>query len=151
VAKYLLDTNILHQLIKAAPSPTLAAWFDAQPSEDFYICSMNLTEIWNSMLETVASGKRSDEGSWLTEPRGRRLIFGKRALTFDEKAGAIWAKLIAERGNLGLPCAPVDMIFAAIAEANDCVLVTEDEERFKGLKVLHPMRTIPTSRADLTL
>ncbi len=32
------------------------------------------------------------------------------------------------------------MIIAAIAEANDCVIVTENERRFAGLKIINPMR-----------
>jgi hypothetical protein len=32
------------------------------------------------------------------------------------------------------------MIIAAIAEANNCVIVTENESDFAGLKVFNPMR-----------
>ncbi len=33
------------------------------------------------------------------------------------------------------------MIIAAIAEANDCVVVTENERDFAGLKIVNPMRS----------
>ena len=32
------------------------------------------------------------------------------------------------------------MIIAAVAEANDCVIVTENERHFVGLKIVTPMR-----------
>jgi hypothetical protein len=32
------------------------------------------------------------------------------------------------------------MIIAAIAEANDCVLVTDNEKHFAGLKTINPLR-----------
>jgi len=32
------------------------------------------------------------------------------------------------------------MIVAAVAEANNCVVVTENEEHFAGLKVFNPSR-----------
>jgi hypothetical protein len=32
------------------------------------------------------------------------------------------------------------MIVAAIAEANDCVIVTENEKHFAGLKIMNPTR-----------
>jgi hypothetical protein len=32
------------------------------------------------------------------------------------------------------------MIIAAVAEANDCVLVTDNEEDFIGLKIVNPLR-----------
>jgi hypothetical protein len=32
------------------------------------------------------------------------------------------------------------MIIAAVAEANDCILVTDNEKHFAGLKFISPMR-----------
>lgn len=32
------------------------------------------------------------------------------------------------------------MIVAAIAEANDCVVVTDNERDFAGLKIVNPLR-----------
>ena len=32
------------------------------------------------------------------------------------------------------------MIIAAVAEANDCVLVTDNERDFVGLKIVNPLR-----------
>jgi hypothetical protein len=32
------------------------------------------------------------------------------------------------------------MIVAAVAEANDCILVTDNEKHFAGLKFINPMR-----------
>jgi predicted nucleic acid-binding protein len=33
------------------------------------------------------------------------------------------------------------MILAAIAEANDCIVVTDNEKDFAGLKFINPMRS----------
>jgi hypothetical protein len=33
------------------------------------------------------------------------------------------------------------MIVAAVAEANECVTVTDNEKHFSGLDVLNPLRT----------
>jgi hypothetical protein len=33
------------------------------------------------------------------------------------------------------------MVIAAVAEANDCVIVTENEAHFAGLKIVNPMRS----------
>jgi toxin FitB len=35
----------------------------------------------------------------------------------------------------------IDMIIAAVAEANECVLVTDNEKDFAGLKIVNPLRT----------
>ncbi len=41
----------------------------------------------------------------------------------------------------GHPRSALDMIIAAIAEANDCVAVTDNEKDFAGLKFVNPVRT----------
>lgn len=138
--RYLLDTNILNLVIRSAPSDVLTAWLDAQADEDIYICSMNLAEIWNGILQHAAGEKRSEQEGWLAGERGRRIVFSGRVLSFDEKAGAIWARLMSERSQACLSCPPVDMMYAAIAEANGCILVTDNEDRFTGLNVLNPMK-----------
>jgi hypothetical protein len=140
VSRYLLDTNILNSVLGPAAPASLTAWLDGQADEDLFICSMNLAQIWNGILELAAGEKRAEREGWLAGPRGQRLVFGNRVLTFDEKAAMVWARLVSEREKAGLPCAPIDMIYAAIAEANDCILVTDDEERFAGLNVLNPMK-----------
>jgi predicted nucleic acid-binding protein len=140
VTRYLLDTNILHHVIKPTSSAPLAAWLDEQADESLYICSMNLAEIWSGILQLAAGEKRSEQEGWFGGPRGSRVVFGGRVLKFDEGAALIWARLMSERGKAGLPCAPIDMIYAAIAEANDCTLVTDNEDRFTGLNVLNPMK-----------
>jgi hypothetical protein len=61
-------------------------------------------------------------------------------LPFDERASLIWARLMAEGTAKGWPRSPLDMIVAAIAEANDCVIVTENDKHFAGLKIINPMR-----------
>jgi predicted nucleic acid-binding protein len=54
-------------------------------------------------------------------------LFAGRVLPFDEGASLIWARLMVEGSAKGRPRSPLDMIVAAIAEANDCVIVTENE------------------------
>jgi len=38
------------------------------------------------------------------------------------------------------------MIIAAVAEANDCVLVTDNEKDFIGLKIVNPLRAATEDR-----
>ena len=68
------------------------------------------------------------------------MLFAGRVLPFDEEAARIGARLMAEGTARGQPRNPLDVIIAAIAEANHCVLVTDNEMHFPGLKVLNPLR-----------
>jgi len=62
-------------------------------------------------------------------------------LPFDERAGLIWARLMAEGTAAGRPRSGLDMIVAAIAEANGCIVVTGNEKDFAGLRIVNPMRS----------
>jgi toxin FitB len=47
---------------------------------------------------------------------------------------------MAEGTATGRPRGAFDMIVAAVAEANDCVAVTDNESDFAGLEIVNPMR-----------
>jgi len=47
---------------------------------------------------------------------------------------------MAKGTKAGRPRSAIDMIVAAIAEANDCVVVTDNEKHFTGLKIVNPLR-----------
>jgi hypothetical protein len=47
---------------------------------------------------------------------------------------------MAEGTAKGRPRSALDMIIAAIAEANDCIVVTDNEKDFADLNVVNPLR-----------
>jgi toxin FitB len=79
--------------------------------------------------------------AWFTGAEGPQALFAGRVLPFDEKAALVWARLMAEGTSKGRPRSALDMIIAATAEANACVVVTDSEKHFGGLKCINPLRT----------
>jgi len=136
----LLDTNIISNATKPVPSESRLAWMAQQTDDDLYISAMTVAEIRRGIQEKPAGRKRRELERWFSGPDGPQMLFAGRVLAFDEKAGLIWARLMADGTAKGRPRSPLDMIVAAIAEANDCVIVTENESHFAGLKVFNPMR-----------
>jgi predicted nucleic acid-binding protein len=140
VTRYLLDTNIISNVVKLQPSETLLAWMSKQRDEDLFIASLTVAGILRGILEKPRGRKRDALDAWFSGPEGPQALFGGRILSFDAKAGLIWARLMAEGKATGKPRSGLDMIIAAIAGANECVLVTDNEKDFAGLKVLNPIR-----------
>jgi len=136
----LLDTTIIGNITKPVPSEALVAWMAEQAGEDLFISSLTVAEIRRGILEKPAGKKRRELERWFSGPEGPQALFAARVLPFDEKAGLVWARLMAGGTAKGRPRSPLDMIIAAIAEANDCVIVTENESHFAGLKVVNPLR-----------
>jgi predicted nucleic acid-binding protein len=136
----LLDTNIISNATKPAPSEALVAWMSEQADEDLFISSLTVAEIRRGILEKPAGKKRRELERWFSGPEGPQGLFAGRVLPFDEKASLVWARLMAEGTARGRPRSPLDMIGAAVAGANDCVVVTENERDFAGMKIVNPLR-----------
>ena len=141
MTRYLLDTNIISNVTKPAPSEPLIAWLSKQADEDLFIASLTVAEIWFGVLEKPAGKKRAQLERWFAGPEGPQSLFAGRVLPFDEKAGLIWARLMAEGTKAGRPRSALDMILAAVAEANHCIVVTDNERDFTGLKFINPLRS----------
>ena len=141
MSRSLLDTDIISNVTKPAPAEALIAWMAQQPDHDLFISSLTVAEIRRGILEKTPGKKRRDLERWFSSAEGPQALFAGRVLPFDEKAGLVWARLIADGKAQGRPRSPLDMIIAAIAEANDCVVVTENEKDFAGLKIVNPLRT----------
>lgn len=137
---YLLDTNIISNVTKPDPSPTLLAWMADQTDHDLFISALTVAEIRRGLLEKPAGKKRTQLEAWFTGPEGPQALFAGRVLPFDERAAFVWARLMAEGTATGRPRRALDMIIAAVAEANDCVVVTDNEKDFTGLKFINPLR-----------
>ena len=113
---------------------------EAQADEDLFISVLTVAEVQRGVLEKPAGKKRQALQYWFSGPEGLLALFAGRVLTFDERAGLIWARLMAEGTAKGRPRSALDMIIAAIAEANECVVVTDNEKDFAGLKIVNPLR-----------
>jgi predicted nucleic acid-binding protein len=140
VTRYLLDTNIISNVVKPAPSESLLAWMADQADADLFVSSLTIAEVRRGILEAPEGRKRRALEAWFSGPEGPSALFAGRVLPFDERAALAWARLMAEGTTRGRPRSALDMIVAAVAETNGCVVVTDNERDFDGLDIINPMR-----------
>jgi predicted nucleic acid-binding protein len=138
--RYLLDTNIISNIAKPAPSQSLVAWMSEQNDEDLCIASLTVAEIRRGILEKPAGKRRDQLEVWFSGADGPQALFAGRVLPFDEDAGLIWARLMANGKSQGRPRSALDTIIAAVAEAHGCTVVTDNEKDFAGVKIINPLR-----------
>jgi predicted nucleic acid-binding protein len=138
--RYLLDTNIISNIAKPAPSQSLVAWMSEQNDGDLCIASLTVAEIRRGILEKPAGKRRDQLEVWFSGPDGPQALFAGRVLPFDENAGLIWARLMADGKSRGRPRSALDTIIAAVAEAHGCTVVTDNEKDFAGVKIINPLR-----------
>jgi hypothetical protein len=141
LTRYLLDTNIISNVTKPDPSEFLLEWMGAQSDGDLFISSLTIAEIKRRILDKPKGKKRERLEAWFAGPEGPQSLFKGRVLPFDENAALLWARLMSDGRAAGKPRSDLDMIVAAVAEANGCVIVTDNEKHFSGLDFLNPLRT----------
>ena len=140
MTRYLLDTNIISNTTKPLPSEALLQWMAEQTDDSLFISSLSLAEIWRGILEKPAGKKRGELEAWFRGQEGPQALFRGRILPFDDNAAIIWGELMAAGSTAGRPRSALDMVIAAIARSNNCILVTDNEKHFPAIDVFNPLR-----------
>ena len=138
--RYLLDTSIISNVTKPVPAEALLEWMADQQDGDLFITSLSIGEIQRGILERPAGKKRRELEAWFAGWEGPPALFRGRVLAFDERAALVWARLMSEGTATGKPRSALDMVVAATAEANDCMVVSDNERYFPGIRILNPLR-----------
>jgi predicted nucleic acid-binding protein len=139
--RYLLDTNIISNITKPAPSESLMAWMAEQADQDLFIASLTVAEIRRGLLEKPLGKRRDRLEAWFSGPQGPQALFAGRVLPFDERAALVWARLMADGKDKERPRSALDTMIAAVAEANECVVVTDNDKDFQGVDIINPLRS----------
>ena len=140
MTRYLLDTNIICHVTKPLPSQALLEWLADQADDTLFTSSLSLAEICRGILEKPSGKKRRELEDWFSGTEGPQALFRGRVLAFDERAALVWGRLMSEGAAAGRPRSALDVVVAAIAEADECVLVTDHEKHFSGVSAVNPLR-----------
>src|SRR3990167_700946 len=129
----ILDTNVLSELMRRDPAPTVLRWLDLQPSQSLWITTITLFES-RLGLALLPAGKRRDA---LAQAFDQLLMLDleNRVLPFDSEAAAQAALLAADRQRSGRPVDIRDTQIAGIAQARRATLATRNLRHFEGLSV----------------
>lgn len=137
----LLDTNVVSELMRVAPDPSVVAWIDGQPQYRLYISALTRAEI-ELGIAILPEGRRKQG----LQAAALRMFaeFHDRCLAFDDPAASRYAALVSARMRIGRPITVEDAQIAAIALAGGFVLATRnarDFEEIDGLSVVDPFTT----------
>ena len=134
--KYLLDTNIVSELMKDAPDSSVVAWVNEHDA-DTVLCSMVLSEL-ASGVEALDEGKRKTE--LRRELRFIQEDYAERILPFDEGAAWEWARYLRELKDAGFSPPLLDSQIAAIARTWALKVVTRNEDDFPLVDMVNPFK-----------
>lgn len=128
---YLFDTDVLSQVLKPAPLPSLVARLAVVPSEQQFTSAITVGEM-------VYGACRSPRREHFLRQLEERVWPNVRVLSFNRSAGETYGRLRAELERAGTPLAEPDLRIAAIALSQDLTVVTGNVRHFArvpGLRV----------------
>ena len=137
---FLLDTNVIAELIKSEPNANVVRWIEETEETILFLSVLTLGEV-RSGIERLKPGRRRGRlESWLT--LDLRLRFQGRVLSVNESITERWGALSAAAVKKGKPAPVIDGLLAATAVHHDLTLVTRNVTNVAGTGVatLNPWR-----------
>jgi predicted nucleic acid-binding protein len=126
----LLDTNVVSELMRPAPSEAVLAWFAAQDAADLYLSAIGEAELRRGAA-MLPEGKRRDQlmatiDAMIAED------FAGRILPFNSAAAQAFVLVFLERRAAGRPISFADGQIAATARAQGAAIATRNTADFAG-------------------
>ncbi len=136
---YVIDTSVASELMRPAPTASVAAWIAERNAEELFLAAISEAELRYGVAIVPAGWRKNELDAamtrWLDEG------FGERILPFDSAAARAYAEIAAGRRSTGRPIAPANCQFAAIARSRGMAIATRNIRDCEdiGIKVIDPL------------
>lgn len=128
--KYLLDTNVWIQALRANGSALVKQRLASQTPADIAVCSIVVGELWYGAVKS--------QNPAAEQARVDALLAPHQSLPFDDAAARVYGELRRQLESQGQQIADLDLMIAAIALLHGLTLVTHNTSEFSriaGLKL----------------
>lgn len=130
---FLLDTNVVSELLRPSPDAGVENWVGDPPATDLYISPTGEAELRYGVA-ILPTGQR--QTALLSAINAiLREDFVNRILPFDSYAAREYPDIAAARRSAGRTVAPSDCQFAAIARSRDMTVVTRNVRDFADMDI----------------
>ena len=132
---FLLDTNVISELVRKKPEPKVAQWIHDTDEELLYLSVLTMGEIRKGITSHPDAARRVKLEAWLSRDLKQRFI--GRILSLDENVADRWGVII------GLAATPIPVIgglLAATAFEHNLTFVTRNtsDVAATGVPVFNP-------------
>ena len=127
---FLIDTNVISELMRATPAPSVLSWFSTQDPSTLYLSAVTEAEL-RTGIAILPEGQRR-EGLRAALDATIAEDFEGRILPFDTDAAKAYAEIAAGRRSAGRPIADADCQIAAIAREAAMPVITRNTRDFEG-------------------
>jgi len=140
--KYLLDTNVISELIARSPNQSVVDWIDSLDPEAVFLSVITVGELRKG-IEKLASSRRKDElTQWLESVL--LLRFAEKWVDITIDVMLVWGELTGRLEREGRPIAAMDSLLAASVLEGNYTLVTRNEQDFQhtGVALVNPWKLV---------
>jgi predicted nucleic acid-binding protein len=133
-----LDTNVLSEVMRPVPEPSVMAWLANQPRASLFTTTVTRGEILYGIL-LLSDGKRR-RGLWDAAKNIFDEDFADQVLSFDSDAADMYAEIAASRRAAGKPVSQFDAMIVAMARSRGASLATRNVKDFEhcGTDIVNP-------------
>ncbi len=129
---YLLDTCVISEIVKPAPSSRVMMWINSIPSERLFLCSLTIGEIRRGLTKLPESKKKERLTDWLNTLLEN---YQDRIHSINITVAENWGIMQGKAENEGMPMSSIDSLIAATSYTHNLILVTRNEEDFQASKL----------------
>lgn len=135
---FLLDTNVISELVKPKPDENVRRWTGETDESILFLSAVTLGEIRKGIDSLRPGTRRGRLESWLQVDLRAR--FRGRILPIDEAIADRWGAISAMAASKGKPVPVVDGLLAATALHHNLTLVTRNisDVGGTGVTILNP-------------
>lgn len=121
---WLLDTNVLSEMVRPRPDANVVAWMRAQSQLDFSLSVLTLGELEKGIATLPGTARRAQLSQWARTDIPRH-FFG-RLLPVDVAVAAAWGQLAGDAQASGRPLPVIDGLLLATAKTAGLTFVTRN-------------------------
>ena len=135
---YILDTNVISELVAARPEPKVVDWIQSVESNQVFLSVIAIGELKKGIEKLPDSDRKVKLDQWLQEDLLVR--FEDQILIIDQETVLIWGRLVAQLEMSGRPISAIDALLAATALQWQYTLVTRNTAHFTmaGIVLFNP-------------
>lgn len=136
--KYLLDTCLISELIKAEPDKRVVDWVLMENETDFFVSVLTFGELHKGIEKLPESRKKEELRIWMENELKNR--FQNRIIGVDIRVSTIWGKIQGIAEKKGRPMPAMDSLIAATGIAHELTVVTRNmpDMMESGVKLFNP-------------
>ena len=137
---FLLETNVISELVKPRPDPSVTTWIEATDETLLHLSVLTLGEIRRGLVALAHARRRARLEAWLESDLRSR--FHGRILFIDDSVADRWGLLTGRALKSGIVLPVIDGLLVATALQHNLTFVTRDTGSIAaaGVAVFNPWK-----------